>query len=328
MIVTLRTTSVIVVILAVMVTAFGIFLGGRGEKASAGVFELPLVVEAFKNSKSARKKGAMDEKSPLVKQAEAFALFLDPPAPPKRRKAKKKSKPSPRHTPRVSHRPERVQANFELLATSYFSQNPDLSLALIDEPGKGAYWIKPAEKVGHLVIKEIKDGIIVVKDSERTFELAPKLPERKSLLKDAGISLKSGKPALKSTISSLKTPEKSVEKKSAAKRPAEKVSGETSSQPKQSQPPSGATQPSKPSPQRKAELLQEIMNRLEKKRADSAGVKRKHSLDDMRKVLMGKKEAKRLEELGEKLGGQSVPDANSSTKVELSEVGKKAPGSD
>lgn len=47
-----------------------------------------------------------------------------------------------------------------------------MSQALIDEPGKGRYWVKQSSKVGHLQIEQIKDGLIVVKGSQETFELA------------------------------------------------------------------------------------------------------------------------------------------------------------
>jgi len=45
-----------------------------------------------------------------------------------------------------------------------------LSLALIDEPGKGLHWVRQSSKVGHLLIEQVKDGIVVFKDSKGTFE--------------------------------------------------------------------------------------------------------------------------------------------------------------
>ncbi|MHC4076474.1 MAG: hypothetical protein ACYSRZ_08705, partial [Planctomycetota bacterium] len=61
--------------------------------------------------------------------------------------------------------------------------HPELSLALIDQPGKGFRWIRQSAEVGHLVIEQIKDGSIVVRDGEKIFELVAKRPEKRSLLK-------------------------------------------------------------------------------------------------------------------------------------------------
>jgi len=47
-----------------------------------------------------------------------------------------------------------------------------MSLALIDEPGKGRHWVKPSSKVGHLLVEQIKDGLIVVNGGQESFELA------------------------------------------------------------------------------------------------------------------------------------------------------------
>jgi hypothetical protein len=60
---------------------------------------------------------------------------------------------------------------FKLFGTSYCENNPELSLALIDEPGKGRHWIRQSDKVGHLLIERVKDGLVIVKSSEETFEI-------------------------------------------------------------------------------------------------------------------------------------------------------------
>jgi hypothetical protein len=60
-----------------------------------------------------------------------------------------------------------------------------LSLALIDEPGKGLHWVRQSSKVGHLLIEQIKDGLIVVKDGKGTFELEAEQKPEISLLEGA-----------------------------------------------------------------------------------------------------------------------------------------------
>ncbi|MCK4753389.1 MAG: hypothetical protein KAS75_08075, partial [Planctomycetes bacterium] len=101
---------------------------------------------------------------------------LDPPAKPKPRSQVSRKPSAPR-------RPPKVKAKFDLVGTSYYSKRPEQSLALIDEPGKGFRWVAQSEKVGHLVFEQIKDGVVVVRDGQKTFELTATRPEKRSLVK-------------------------------------------------------------------------------------------------------------------------------------------------
>ncbi len=58
-------------------------------------------------------------------------------------------------------------------------------MVLIDEPGKGLHWVRQSSMVGHLLIKEVKDGIVVVKDNNGTFELKAEEEPHISLLEGA-----------------------------------------------------------------------------------------------------------------------------------------------
>jgi hypothetical protein len=126
--------------------------------------------------KGQKSTGAESQVSPLVKEAEAFALYLDPPKP----KAPPRRAPRERSAPRPS---AAVSAKFNLVGTSYYALRPELSLALIDEPGKGLHWVRQSNKVGHLIIETIQDGIVVVRDGQRTFELEVERPKKRSLVK-------------------------------------------------------------------------------------------------------------------------------------------------
>ncbi|MHC4891068.1 MAG: hypothetical protein ACYTEO_16575, partial [Planctomycetota bacterium] len=125
------------------------------------------------------------QESPLVKQAETFALYLDPPTLPKPATTKITT-PGPRTTPIPDIRPKAVSTRFTLIGTTYYASHPELSLALIDEPGKGLHWVRQSGKVGHLIIEQVKDGLVVVRDGERTSELMPVRPVKKSLIKGKG----------------------------------------------------------------------------------------------------------------------------------------------
>ena len=196
MIKTLRITSIIVVVLAAVFVVFPVVFGvpplgvlwGGDEQAdrflnSAGS------IEEFKEARGDENKDIGDQSSPLVREAERFALYLNPPAKPERA--------APAHRPTGPPRPTGpVSAKFELTGTSVYPLHPELSLALIDEPGKGLHWVRQGGKVGHLIIEQIEDGLVVVRDGQRTFELVAERPEKRSLVKDASLEPIRAKPAL------------------------------------------------------------------------------------------------------------------------------------
>jgi hypothetical protein len=176
MIKTLRITSIIAVVLAVVFFVFPAVFGVRGDKQIEQFLNSAGVIEMFKEAKGDKVEDSRREISPLVKQAEAFALYLNPPP---------KPKPEP-SVPEVKSEPRPVgpvTAKFKLIGTSRHVLQPELSLALIDEPGKGLYWVRQFSKVGHLIIEQVKDGLVVVRDGTSTFELVAERPEKRSLLK-------------------------------------------------------------------------------------------------------------------------------------------------
>ncbi len=104
--------------------------------------------------------------SPLVVQATAFGLYLDPPKPPE-----PKVTAPPRVIPPPVARPAVVTPKFRLLAISYYHSHPEKSLAMVSEPGKGSYWIQQGDRVGHLVIERIAEGTVVYRDGGQSHEM-------------------------------------------------------------------------------------------------------------------------------------------------------------
>jgi hypothetical protein len=169
----LRITSIAVAAAAVLLIALPpVFSSGIDEQAQ-NLLNSPGVLESLKKTTALADSGTV---SPLVQQARDFAKYLNPPPPPK--------KPAPARSKRTSVRPRaQVSAKFELLGTSYYALRPEMSLALIDEPGKGLRWIRQSSKIGHLVVEEVKDGKIVIRDGTRTYELEAKRTPRRNLVK-------------------------------------------------------------------------------------------------------------------------------------------------
>jgi hypothetical protein len=188
MIKTLRITSYFAVVLAVVFFALPAVFGFRGDKQIEQFLNSAGVIEGFKGAKGEMSGEDKREISPLVKQAEAFALYLNPPPKPE----PVPSAPAAKNEPRPAGP---VTAKFKLIGTSRHVLQPELSLALIDEPGKGLYWVRQSSKIGHLIVEQVKDGVVVVRDGSSTFELVAERPEERSLLKANTSSLSGAAPA-------------------------------------------------------------------------------------------------------------------------------------
>jgi hypothetical protein len=163
-----------------------VVFGARGDKTIEEFLKSPGAIEQFQHTKGEKKAEGASQTSPLVKQAQAFALYLNPPPPPE------PIAPSGPQPPR----PKVTAPKFKLVGTSFYPLHPDLSLALIDEPGKGIRWVRQLEQIGHLVIEQVKDGIVVVNDGGRTFEVAAaERPQKINLVKSSTLDINKDKTA-------------------------------------------------------------------------------------------------------------------------------------
>jgi len=179
MIKTLRITSIIVAALAVVFFVFPVIFGVRSDEQTKQFLNSAGVIEKFSKAKGKESTKGESQISPLVKQAEAFALYLNPPKPKKAPPAHRTDRPSI-----IPRPPAPVSPKFKLIGTSHYASHPELSLALIDEVGKGLRWVRQSGKLGHLIIEQVKDGLVVVRDGKRTFDLVAERPEKRSLLKE------------------------------------------------------------------------------------------------------------------------------------------------
>jgi len=176
MIKTLRITIVVAAILAVIGFTFPVVFGGRSNERIEEFLNSPTVIEQFNKAMGNEAKTSDSRSSPLEQQAEAFALYLTPRRP-KEAQAALDGVIRPALVP--------VTPKFRVIATTYYQAQPELSLALIDEPGKGLYWVRQSTKVGHLVIEQVRDSLVVVSGGKGTFELAVEQKPQMSLLEGA-----------------------------------------------------------------------------------------------------------------------------------------------
>lgn len=184
MIKALRITSIIVAIAAVVLFILPAVYGVRTDPQIEEFLKTPDAVEKFTAKGRSGAPGTRDESqgTPLVKQAADFARYLNPPPPPP---------PPPVQAPgAVAAQPAPapmgpVSAKFNLIATSFYASNPGMSLALIDEPGKGLHWVKQGGTVEHLTIEKITDGTITIREGQRSSEMTVKSKELwRNLLKN------------------------------------------------------------------------------------------------------------------------------------------------
>lgn len=179
MIKTLRITSYLAAILAVIFIVFPVIAGVRGDENIEELVNSPSVIEKFNKTVGSKAKTDKNQTSPLVKQAESFALYLNPPKP------KTPTITKGRGGKAVAKGPA-VTPKFPVIGISYYKDHPESSLALIDEPGKGLRWVRQSDKVGHILIEQIKDGVVVTKSGGKTYELTVEQKQEASLLAGAG----------------------------------------------------------------------------------------------------------------------------------------------
>ena len=163
MIKTLRITSILAAVLAAILVGFFVFRIVRGIHGNENVKEFldsPDIIEKFKMAEGNRAKTPVGQTSPLVKQAQAFALYLNPPA------SKIKKTKQGKGLAQVN-----VTPKFKVIGISLCEKRPELSMALIDEPGKGIHWVKQSTTVGHLFIEQVQNDLVIVKSGTETFNL-------------------------------------------------------------------------------------------------------------------------------------------------------------
>jgi len=185
---TLQITGIIAAVMAGVLLIIPAILGGPKDKESEEFLNSAGVIDNFNQNKGEKKAKGDSHVSPLVKQAQAFALYLNPPP--------KLPPPSAAPAPAAVPKPEIVSAKFELVGTSYYALHPEMSMALIDEPGKDLRWVRQSGSVGHLIIEQIKDKVVVVRDGQRTFELVAKRPEQRSLIRNTPKNVSAGETAM------------------------------------------------------------------------------------------------------------------------------------
>jgi hypothetical protein len=161
MVKTLRITTILI---AVAALGFVIFLASKGIASDQGIEKFlaaPGIAEQLQTG-STGKSAVIEEDTPLIRQAKAFALRINPPPPPELVRAPTPEEIRPQAT---------ITAKFTLVGTSYYAGDEKSSWALINEVGKGWHWVREGERIGYLTIEKIGMGAVLIRDGDKTYEL-------------------------------------------------------------------------------------------------------------------------------------------------------------
>jgi len=138
----------------------------------------PTAIERFLRDRGDKKDGR-DYLPPLVQQAQAFALYLNPPRPPAPTPAPKPSaltssamKAAGDPKPPAPVQPSAASPKFELHGISYYRAQPERSMALVREPGGSRRWVRPGQQLGHLTIERIESTTLICRDATQTHVIA------------------------------------------------------------------------------------------------------------------------------------------------------------
>lgn len=138
-------------------------------------------LEQFRHTGDATVATPGNQKPPLIQQAEAFALYLNPPHVPPMPSDRTQdniaiapptgaSKQQTATTAAIG--PPSSSPKFELHGISYYRVNPDRSMALIYEQGGVRRWVRQGDKLGHLLIERIDGDRLVYRDGEEILAMA------------------------------------------------------------------------------------------------------------------------------------------------------------
>jgi hypothetical protein len=179
MIKTLRITSVLVALGAIALLGFSAVYGiDKDPEVQALVGSDGPVAQFEKSQGRAEAQKNVNTKHPLVAAAEQYALLLNPPKPPQ---------PVPtRRTPVTNRIPavaKNIGSSTKLLGICYNAQDPNLSFALMDMPGKGQRWVGVHDEIDHHVVHEIMSSEVVLLNGDKRQVLAIEKKTTVSLIK-------------------------------------------------------------------------------------------------------------------------------------------------
>lgn len=206
---TLRIASIVMAAAAAGVVVLVAVFGLKGDPGIEAYLAEEGVIAKYK-AKAGEVTVKEDAVSPLVTQAKALALRLDPPPPPR---PVEPVKPTPRPAEVASERrttpapnvtpPPPPSAKVTLVGTAVYPEHPEKSLVLFRDVRNESKWYRQGDAVGRQVIQEVRDGSVVMfQNGQQSEELFVNKPATvKSLLKGDSAGEMPGGPSVTSAAS-------------------------------------------------------------------------------------------------------------------------------
>lgn len=200
MIKTLKIACIAVLIASAVTLAAVGFFALKGDPEMEAYLAKPGAIEDYKEKMAGIDQENTEAESPLVTQARAFSLRIDPPPPPAPKQSERPELPK-EITDLLNDRPSvpkgPITVKFSLVATCKYEDRPEKSLALLDMPGEGQKWFRQGDTVGHGVLEAVGDGMIVFNANDRKEEVYMPRPVSQNPL------LKSDMPTTTSGLSTM-----------------------------------------------------------------------------------------------------------------------------
>jgi hypothetical protein len=175
MIKTIRLAAIVLVVCAASALVLAIVLGLRPDQEKLKILAQKGIVEQFRSKASTSVK---PKTTPLMAQAELTAKRFNPP--PKPKPVDPDNPGAPGSSAKNYAPPPPPPPQFEVVATCFNPQEPQKSYALLNQPGKGFFWVKSGDEVSRASIKQVLAGKIVTSDGK---EYAVPVVQKVNLLK-------------------------------------------------------------------------------------------------------------------------------------------------
>jgi hypothetical protein len=174
---TLRLFCVLVLVSVGVVTALCVALQMQGAPKVEYNSE-PSILERFKQADKRSERITEGALSPLVRQAESFALYLHSEPP----ESDETSELTTDLIEEISEpEPKRLKPKFKVIGTMYNRSKPEKSMALVSVPGKKPHWVKRGARLGHFIVEKIERGLIVYNDGDHSRNMAVDLKDSEQI---------------------------------------------------------------------------------------------------------------------------------------------------
>ncbi len=161
----LRPWLIVGIVLIELCVLMPLALRLRPDRHVEDLLNTPTIVEQFGQGRLQVSTVGSDQ-SRLIDLAEGLARLINPAVPVATAATGQDRRPGS-----GANQAQQSRNPIKLVATAYYPNQPARSMALVVQMGLEPMWVKSGYRVGHLVIDQIRSGLVICKDGTRTIEL-------------------------------------------------------------------------------------------------------------------------------------------------------------